>query len=242
MPRTQARSQVIIFLGPPGSGKGTQAARLSRELEIPAISTGEMLRREAQSGSALGEKVKSVLASGQLVSDRLVNEVVASRLKNCDCDSGCILDGYPRTLSQARFLSNLLARLSKREPVIFDFKISPSEIVERISRRRLCTACGRIFGMEAETDSANSVCDRDGSPLVQRADDRPQVVRERLRQYERNSAKLVRYYRTQHFYSIDAARSPEQISNELLNLLTANGPVPNVSRAIATMTPATLHA
>lgn len=242
MPRTQTRSQVIIFLGPPGSGKGTQATRLSLDLGIPAISTGEMLRRETQTGSALGNKVKSVLASGRLVDDELVNEVVASRLNNCDCDPGCILDGYPRTVSQARFLENLLRSLQKPQPVIFDFEISSNEIVERIGRRLQCTECGRIFSIEGNRNAGDLFCDRDGAALMQRADDRPEVVRERLRQYDRNAAALVRYYRTQDYHSINAARSAEEISDQLLNTLAANWPAANLSRAAAAITQPTLHA
>lgn len=233
MPRLHARSQVIIFLGPPGSGKGTQAARLSSELQIPAISTGDMLRRECQSGSPLGERVKSVLASGQLVNDDLVNQVVASRLRNCDCDPGCILDGYPRTISQARFLDALLRTLHKRPPVVFDFEISADEIIARISRRRQCMECGRTFSVDAEAGRSEAFCDRDGAPLVQRADDNSEVIRERLWQYERNAAQLIRYYRNQDYHPISATRSPQEISEELLDILAASWPAPMLSRAAA---------
>jgi adenylate kinase len=234
MPRLHTRSQVIILLGPPGSGKGTQATRLSAELQIPAISTGEMLRRECQSGSPLGNAVKTVLASGQLVNDALVNQVVDSRLRNCDCDPGCILDGYPRTVSQARFLDNLLRSLHKRPPLVFDFEISSGEIIARIGRRRQCTECGRIFSIDSETGVDQLVCDRDGAALIQRADDNREVIRERLWQYERNAAQLIRYYRSQDYHPISAAREAEEISDELLNILAANWPTPILSRAAAT--------
>jgi adenylate kinase len=231
MPRMHTRSQVIIFLGPPGSGKGTQAARLSSELGIPAISTGEMLRRECQSGSALGDAVKAILGSGQLVNDDLINQVVANRLRNCDCDSGCILDGYPRTLSQARFLDALLRTMNRSRPVVFDFQISAEEIVSRLSRRRQCGACGRSFSIDGANDAAELFCDGDGSPLVQRADDNPEIVRERLRQYERYSGDLVRYYRHQDYHAISAARAPEEIADEVLGIVGVKWSAPVLSRA-----------
>lgn len=245
MPRPHAQSQFVIFLGPPGSGKGTQAARLSTELGIPAISTGEMLRRECRSGSALGRAVQSILASGQLVSDELMNQVLASRLREQDCRLGCILDGYPRTLSQARFLDRLLAGAHERRPLVFDFEISPEQIVTRLGRRRQCAECGRIFSLPPDSDGAGLVCEQDGSPLVQRPDDNPDIVRERLRQHERNAADLFRYYRHQDYHRISATRSPDQICDELVNILAANWPTPVLSRAAraaAVSSPAALRA
>lgn len=127
--------KVIILLGPPGCGKGTQAGRLSACLGIPAISTGEILRQECQSGSALGQAVAEILQSGQLVSDGLMNQVVASRLGQVDCAGGCILDGYPRTAAQARFLDRLLRRLRMPSPVVVDFFLPAEEIVNRLTIR-----------------------------------------------------------------------------------------------------------
>lgn len=213
------RGKVMIFLGPPGSGKGTQAGRLSAVLGIPAISTGEMLRRECQSGSSLGEAVRNVLASGQLVSDDLVNQVVARRFGQSDCAHGCILDGYPRTVSQARFLDGLLRKLKMARPVVFDFEIECEEIVSRLGRRRQCGECGRVFSLDGNSHSGELVCDRDGAPLVQRADDNPEAIRERLRLYEQNAGALVRYYARKDYHRICATRSPEEISRELLGLL-----------------------
>jgi adenylate kinase len=245
MPRKHAQCQFVIFLGPPGSGKGTQAARLSAELGIPAISTGEMLRRECRTGSRLGRAVHNILTTGQLVNDDVMNQVVASRLREQDCRSGCILDGYPRTLSQATFLDGLLAEMRKRRPVVFDFVISPEEIVARLGRRRQCAECGRIVSVAPDFDGAELVCERDGSLLVERADDNPDTVRERLRQYERNAADLVDYYRNQDYHRIAATRAPHEICDELLNTLAANWSTPVLSRAAraaAVSSPAVLRA
>ena len=209
--------QVIIFLGPPGSGKGTQAGRLSAELGIPAISTGDMLRRECQSGSSLGKSVKSVLDSGQLVSDDLINQVVASRLGQHDCEQGCILDGYPRTISQARFLNRLLRKLDLPKPVVFDFQIDCEQVVARLSRRRHCAECGRTFTVSSEGQDV--FCDRDGAKLVRRSDDDPQTIRERLNLYQQNAGELVRYYAAQNYQRMSAAGRPEDISAALLRTL-----------------------
>ena len=229
-------SQAIVFLGPPGSGKGTQAARLSVALNIPAISTGDMLRRECHSGSPLGEAVKSILASGRLVSDDVMNQVVSNRLRHCDCQSGCILDGYPRTLSQARHLDSLLKNLNKQRPVVFDFQISSEEIVSRLSCRRQCVQCGQTVSVNGETDGTDLLCDRDGSPLIRRSDDNPASIRERLRLYQRNANQLLRYYRNQNYHRICATRSADQVCEELLNVLASSWSAP-VLRRSATVLP-----
>ena len=229
------RGRVVILLGPPGSGKGTQAARLSEALGIPAISTGEVLRRECQSGSAIGRAVQSILASGQLVSDELINEVVASRLGREDCEQGCILDGYPRTVSQARFLQRLLRTLKMARPVVFDFEIECEDVIARLSRRRQCARCGRIVTVNGTWRGSEMVCERDGSKLVERADDNPATVRKRLRLYQQNAGALTRYYARQDFHRILAARAPEQISDELLGILAQRALAANVtnrSRAV----------
>jgi len=213
------RGRTIIFLGPPGSGKGTQAARLASELDIPAISTGEMLRREGQSKSSLGKPIQAVLASGQLVSDDLINQVIASRLRQSDCEAGCVLDGYPRTVAQARYLDNLLATLGMPAPVVFDFRISAHDVVFRLSRRRQCAECGRTFTVNGGSNKAELVCEYDGSKLIQRTDDHPATIRERLRVYEKNAAALIGYYRTRDYHDVRATRTPAEISEELLSVL-----------------------
>ncbi len=210
-------STVIVFLGPPGSGKGTQAARLSETLGIPAISTGEMLRQAAKSRSELGKIVESVMARGQLVSDDLINQVVADRLRRADCGSGCILDGYPRTQSQAHYLKALLNRLHLPEPVIVNFEISVEEVISRLSGRRQCPQCGGIFTVRPDVEPTR--CNRDGTLLIQRADDNPAAIRKRLELYHATSADVINFYRTENYHEISASQPPKQISDELLRLL-----------------------
>lgn len=215
----QGHGTIVIFLGPPGCGKGTQAARLSEVLAIPAISTGEILRRACASGSELGRAVQNVLDSGLLVSDELINQVVAERLLEEDCEGGCILDGYPRTAAQARYLSELLERRGMQQPLVFDFRLTIREIVGRLTRRRQCPQCGRIVSSDSRTRAAQLSCGADGSPLIQRADDRPGVIRARLRIYRTHEKELVRYYRGSRYRAVAAMGTPEKIAGDLLELI-----------------------
>lgn len=217
--RMYTQGSVVIFLGPPGCGKGTQAARLSSELQVPAISTGEMLRQACQSGCELGRAVRSVLDSGELVSDELMNKVVAQRLLEPDCRYGCILDGYPRTLPQAEFLSTWLQSQRRPEPVVIDFYLLDSDIVTRLSRRRVCGQCGRVYGANFETGMASMICEADGSLLSQRADDRAEVIRARLKVYHANADQLVHYYRAGNYLRLSATGSPDEVAGQLVSHL-----------------------
>jgi adenylate kinase len=212
----QDHAHVVILLGPPGAGKGTQSARLSTALGIPAISTGEILRSECQSGSDLGREVETVLARGELVDDQIMNELVSRRLRESDCARGCILDGYPRTIAQARYLDNLNFAV----PRIFDFIVSARDVIARLGGRKYCPECGQTF-------STAQVCSSDGSALIQREDDKPAVIRERLRVYRRNMDKLVRFYQSRDYHPIHATRAPDMVFQELLRLLDAGRPVRN---------------
>lgn len=216
-----ARARVVLFLGPPGSGKGTQGSLLSSALDLPAISTGDMLRHECDSGSKLGQAVRNVLASGQLVSDDLVNQVVNKRLRQPDCKRGCIFDGYPRTVSQARYLDRALVKLDMPSPVVFDFEIAPEAILSRLSRRLQCPECRRIFSLNA--NGQEPVCDRDGARLIHRADDNPTTILERLRLHQQNAAELVGYYSRREYHRIDASRPPEEISETIVGILNSGG-------------------
>ncbi len=215
--------KVIILLGPPGSGKGTQGAMLASRTGIPEISTGEILRRESQSGSTLGSKIHGLLSGGQLVPDHLVNQVAARRLESHDCRSGCILDGYPRTLSQAEFLDDLLLRLDLSPPTVLDFTIDCEEIVSRLSRRYHCVRCGRIFSIDQHAGPAELVCDLDGCELIRRADDNPASIRERLRLHQANASEVVRHYQGANYHRISGTRPVHEIAAQLISILGAAG-------------------
>ncbi len=218
------RGEVIIFLGPPGAGKGTQAGRISSALGVPAISTGDMLREECRSGSELGQLAASVMASGKLVTDDLVNKIVANRLERADCRTGCILDGYPRTVGQARFLDRYLKPRGMTPPTVIDFDVDCQAILARLSRRRQCVKCGKIFSF-ASGLGGRLFCDADGELLAERADDSPEVIQERLAVYARSTLPLVRYYKRRNYHRIQAVREPEAVSEEILTILGALQPV-----------------
>ena len=211
---------VVILLGPPGSGKGTQGALLASKAGIPQISTGEMLRQECRSGTKLGAAIQDLLSAGQLVSDDLVNRVVAKRLRRSDCRKGCILDGYPRTVSQARFLDNLLSQFETGAPVAIDFQVDCEEVISRLSRRYYCAVCGHTFSIEPGLSAPKMACDRDGSPLLRRPDDNPAAIRERMRLHQENAAGVVSYYRDKLYCPIYATRPVAEISAELMEILS----------------------
>ena len=202
---------VILLFGPPGCGKGTQSPSISRLLNIPAISTGEMLRSEVGAGTPLGNQVKSVLASGGLVSDELVNEIVVSRISKPDCKDGFLLDGYPRTLMQAEFLDEQLARLGYPQPTVFHLATPKSVLIERISSRRQCPTCGKIYNLLFKPPQAPETCDVDGSQLIRRADDSVEIVTARLEAYERQTAPIMVHYAGCDYHSIPANRAPAEI-------------------------------
>jgi adenylate kinase len=176
-----------------------------------------LLRGAAKSNSETGKLVHSIMASGRLVSDELINEVVADRLRQRDCRHGCILDGYPRTFAQARFLEGLLESLKLPEPIVFNFDLALEKIVHRLSRRRQCPKCGGIFSLNRNAESVR--CAKDGALLIQRADDNPAAIRQRLEVYRATSAGLMDFYRRRNYHEVDAARLPHAISQEVLKML-----------------------
>ena len=184
----------LILFGAPGSGKGTQAKLLTAELRLPHISTGDMLRARVALRDELGRKVEGILKSGALVPDELVNALVADRIEEPDCVAGFILDGYPRTVSQAKELVGML-RAREIATVVAYLKVDYNVIVARLAGRRLCPACGSLYSFPPGTPAAPEICARDGSQLVTRNDDREEVVTERLRAYDRQTTPVLEYLR-----------------------------------------------
>lgn len=217
----QRQGSVIVLLGPPGSGKGTQAERLSVLLGVPAISTGEILRQECRSRSEVGLEVKSLVDAGQLVKDDLVQEVVARRLNQPDCARGCILDGFPRTAAQARFLDRFLAGSSLTAPVVFDLTIEPNVLLERLSSRWQCPVCSRTYH---KTPGASNYCPHDQAELIVRSDDQPATVRRRLEIYAANTSEIVRFYQNRGYHKVDASQPVEKLTQRLTAFLGSVGP------------------
>ena len=201
--RTERVVGTIILLGPPGAGKGTQAKLISSAYGIPQISTGDLLRENVARQTELGLKVKAVLGSGALVSDDFVCDMVAERLRQPDCNRGYILDGFPRTVVQAEWLDGYLksrqsgngaAPSSGMTPVVIRLVVEYNRLLQRITGRRSCPTCGRIYNVYFQPPKVEGICDVDGGRFVVRPDDTEEVVVERLKAYEKLTLPLVDYY------------------------------------------------
>jgi adenylate kinase len=227
---------IFLLFGPPGSGKGTQSRMITNWLGIPSISTGEMLRAEIQAGTELGQAAQSIMASGALVGDDLVNKMLANRIAQPDCQHGFLLDGYPRTVEQAEFLDQLMASRGLPKPVILHLDVPVDALVGRMTSRRQCPKCGRIYNLLHQPPKVEGVCDDDGTALITRKDDQEEVVKDRIRTYEKLTRPVLSHYQDRKYYQIRGDRSPsyifEQITSILDPLLAANGCVrPGVSSA-----------
>jgi adenylate kinase len=186
----------ILMVGPPGAGKGTQAKNVMAALGIPQISTGDLLRGNVSANTELGRQAKEIMARGELVSDDLVNQMVAVRLKEPDCTRGFILDGFPRTLGQAEWLDKHLAQTDDGLPVVaIQLKVDYDQLMRRITGRRNCPVCGSIYNVYLKPPKVDGICDLDGTPLERRSDDTEEVFAERLRAYEAQTAPVVAHYR-----------------------------------------------
>ena len=212
----------LVFLGPPGAGKGTQAREIVKQLGIPHISTGDMFRENAERKTPLGLKAKATMDSGELVGDDLVNEMVRERISRDDCGQGFLLDGYPRTLAQAKALKEILRQKGSGAPVVIHLRLGYNTVVKRLSGRRICPVCNRIYNLSLQPPAQPGICDEDGASLQQRADDREEAIRERLSAYEAQTSPLIDFYRNEgRFYEVDADQAPERITGAIHRILDA---------------------
>ena len=193
-PERVVRQPRVIFLGPPGAGKGTQAAKLAAHLGVPRISTGDMLREAIASGTPLGRQAGPLMEQGELVPDDLLIALVGDRIRRKDCAHGFILDGFPRTLPQAEGLGRMGLGDSSAWAV-FEVEVPREELLRRLSGRRWCPRCQATHHVTSSPPKREGVCDLDGTRLVQREDDKEGVVARRLQEYDRQTAPLVGYYR-----------------------------------------------
>jgi adenylate kinase len=219
----------LILFGAPGSGKGTQAKLLKQGLGLPHISTGDMLRERVARRDKLGLEVEGLLQSGALVPDATVNTLVADRIEQPDCIPGFILDGYPRTVSQAKILNELLAERAIAT-VVVHLKVDYNVIVARLAGRRQCPVCGALYSLSPNAPTVSEVCDYDGSKLIVREDDREEVVTERLRAYDRQTTPVLECFREAGItcWDVDGAGvgGPQAIAKRIQNLLKEKfGPV-----------------
>jgi adenylate kinase len=184
----------VILLGPPGAGKGTQAGNIAANHDIPHISTGDILRANVREGSDLGREAKRFMDAGELVPDEVILGMVGTRLSDPDASKGFLFDGFPRTLPQAEALEKLLLEREQPLDVVLRLAVDEEEVVSRLTGRRTCTSCGNVFHVEHQPPAEDGFCDHCGSELVQREDDREDVVRNRLEVYRRSTEPLEEFY------------------------------------------------
>jgi adenylate kinase len=211
---------ILILLGPPGAGKGTQAKLLASSLQIPHISTGDMFRDHKARGTELGKTVDAIMSSGGLVPDDVTNAMVKDRLSRPDVAGGFILDGYPRTTAQAGFLDQVMVSMGRKLDRAVSYEIAQELLVDRLSGRRSCPSCGTVYHVTANPPRTAGVCDREGAALVQRDDDKAETVARRLREYESKTEPLKRYYHERGSLSeVVGAGAPDEVLAAALRVL-----------------------
>jgi len=207
----------VIMMGPPGAGKGTQAGRFARERGLLKISTGDILREAIREGDPIAVEAKARMDRGELVDDETIVEIVRDRLSRPDAQQGFVLDGFPRTVAQARSLDRILEDAGVGPVIVVDLAVPPQELVRRLAERRICSKCGTTVDPFAGDGDR---CARCGGELMQRADDNKDVVMERLKVYERDTMPLVEYYRQRPtFRVVNGAQPPERVAEELDTLV-----------------------
>ena len=212
---------VLVILGKQGAGKGTQCARLSARYEIPHVSTGDILRAAVKAGSALGREVKSVLDAGGLVSDDLVNRLVAERFNEPDATGGALLDGFPRTPGQAAALDALLG--ANGVSLCINLDVANELAVARLSARRVCVECGTIY-RDTDPEAVSGTCSKCGGDVVQRTDDLPEAIAARLALYERDTAPLLDFYGARGLLvTVDGARDADVVTAEIVSIIAERG-------------------
>ena len=217
----------VVLLGPPGAGKGTQAKRLMEKYLIPQISTGDILRCNVAQGTELGLKAKVVMARGELVSDDLMYPMVRQRLSQPDCKRGYILDGFPRTAAQAQWLDTLLEdklfenlRPTQSWPIVILLEVDYNQLLLRITGRRSCPTCGRIYNVHFQPPRNDEVCDLDGTKLVTRNDDRLEVIQPRLTAYQEQTAPVVDYYkRSGRLVAVNGDLPMDEVTGQIIKVL-----------------------
>ena len=212
----------ILLMGPPGAGKGTQAANLVKELGVPHISTGDMFRAAVKEGTELGKQAKACMDSGKLVPDEVTIGIVRERLAKDDCKKGCILDGFPRTVEQADALSGIMKDLGLALDAVLNISVPASDLVERAVGRRICKACGATYHVSFHPSTKEGVCDECGGELYQRADDTKETMENRLSVYEASTRPLIEYYQKAGIYrEVDGRQAIDKVTQDLVNALKA---------------------
>lgn len=212
----------IIMLGAPGAGKGTQAKKIADKYQIPHISTGDIFRANIKNGTELGKKAKTYMDQGLLVPDELVVDLVVDRLGQEDCANGCVLDGFPRTIPQAESLDAALAAKGEAIDYAIDVEVPDENIINRMSGRRACVACGATYHIVHIPTKVEGVCDRCGESLILRDDDKPETVKKRLDVYHEQTQPLIDYYTSKNVLkSVDGTQDMEAVFQAIVDILGA---------------------
>jgi adenylate kinase len=219
--RSDIVGQIYLVMGIQGSGKGTQADRLSRELGIPHISTGDIFRAVSKQQSPLGEELRHIMNAGLLVPDELTSRMVRERIAQDDAQRGFILDGYPRTREQARHLDEMLRERGEQITAVFFFDMPEEEAVARLEPRRVCTANNaHIYHMVHKPPKHDAVCDFDGAPLIQRDDDKPEAIRKRVAEYKQQTIPVAEDYEARGLvHHIDATQPIDAVTEQLMRVI-----------------------
>jgi adenylate kinase len=224
MADVSSRRIALILLGPPGAGKGTQAKRISERYRIPQISTGDILRENVARGSELGLQAKAIMARGELVPDPLVCDMVADRLRQPDCELGFILDGFPRTPAQAGWLDAFFETEFFDSvhcgPIVIQLDVDYNQLLLRLTGRRTCPSCGRIYNIHSQPPRVPEVCDIDGAQLITRNDDRQEVIAERLSAYELQTRPVAEYYdRKGRLFQVNADLAVDEVTALIVRII-----------------------
>lgn len=212
----------IIMLGAPGAGKGTQAKKIADKYQIPHISTGDIFRANIKNGTELGKKAKTYMDQGLLVPDELVVDLVVDRLGQEDCANGCVLDGFPRTIPQAESLDAALAAKGEVIDYAIDVDVPDENIINRMSGRRACVACGATYHIVHIPTKVEGICDRCGESLILRDDDKPETVKKRLDVYHEQTQPLIDYYTSKNVLkSVDGTQDMETVFQAIVDILGA---------------------
>ena len=215
----------VILLGPPGAGKGTQSKQIVERYGVPQISTGDLLRDHVGRGTELGLEARVIMARGELVPDELMYGIVATRLREADCQGGFVLDGFPRTAAQAGWLDAFLEKeifekSKKCPPVVIQMLVDYTQLLLRLTGRRSCPTCGRLYNIHSQPPLADELCDVDGSKLVIRDDDREEVISGRLAAYDTQTRRVADYYRAQkRLVAINAERLMEEVTAQIFGVI-----------------------
>ena len=212
----------IIMLGAPGAGKGTQAKKIADKYQVPHISTGDIFRANIKNGTELGMKAKTYMDQGLLVPDELVVDLVVDRLSQEDCVNGCVLDGFPRTIPQAESLDAALAAKGEAIDYAIDVDVPDENIINRMSGRRACVACGATYHIVHIPTKVEGICDRCGEKLILRDDDKPETVKKRLDVYHAQTQPLIDYYTSKNVLkSVDGTQDMEDVFQAIVDILGA---------------------